>query len=199
MGVRLQSGDALLLVDVQADFVDGALAVPRAAEIVPVLNEYIASFTRKRLPVVATRDWHPPNHMSFKGFGGVWPPHCIADSSGARFARGLKLPPDVRIVSKATTRSRDGYSGFEDTVLNDMLALLETRRLFVGGLATDYCVQATVLDARELAYDVFLLVDAIRAVDVNPGDGQRAHLRMVESGAVPLVLTQIEQSANVHA
>lgn len=199
MGVRLQAGDALLIVHVQADFVGGALPVPGAAGILPVLNEYIAAFTRRRLPVIASRDWHPANHASFREFGGRWPPHCVAGSPGAQFAKGLKLPRDAHLVSTAATPMRDAYSAFDDTTLHHTLSLLGVRRLFVGGLATDYCVQATVLDARELGYEVFLLVDAIRAIDANPGDGHRAHVRMVEAGATPLSVTQLQANANVHA
>lgn len=179
-------GDALVVVDVQNDFLPGgALGVPHGDEVVPVLNRYIARFTELRLPIVATRDWHPADHVSFRQRGGPWPPHCIADSDGANFAPALRLPPNVKIVSKATTRDKDAYSGFGGTTLKEDLQQSKVRRLFVGGLATDYCVLNTVKDARANGFEVILLRDAIRAVEVNPGDGDRAEAEMIKLGAVP--------------
>lgn len=197
MGVKLRPGDALLLVDVQADFVDGALAVPRAAETIPVLNAYIAAFERHRLPIVAMRDWHPANHPSFKAFGGPWPPHCVVNSPGAQFAAGLVVPPRLRMVSKSSMREQ--YSGFDDTDMHAVLSDLGVRRLFVGGLATDYCVVATVLDARKLGYEVVVLVDAVRAVDVEPGDGERALRQMLAAGALPLERAALEAAESARA
>ncbi|HHH36285.1 MAG TPA: bifunctional nicotinamidase/pyrazinamidase [Gammaproteobacteria bacterium] len=185
-------GDALLIVDVQNDFLPGgALGVAGGDEIVPVLNEYIARFTRRGLPVIATRDWHPPDHCSFKDQGGPWPAHCVQDTAGADFAPGLLLPADVVIVSKGTSRDRDAYSGFQETGLHKILQQRQVQRLFVGGLATDYCVKATVLDARELGYDVYLLADAVRAVNVEAGDGERAMARMSSAGAHAITLTEL--------
>jgi nicotinamidase/pyrazinamidase len=183
--IRPQAGDALILVDVQLDFLPGgSLAVPRGDEVVPALNRYIAVFQRLTLPVVATRDWHPPDHCSFKAQGGPWPPHCVAGSEGARFASLLDLPCGGRIVSKATTRDKDAYSGFEGTDLDDWLKRAGVARVFVGGLATDYCVLNTVRDALRLGYATFLLLDAVRAVDVQAGDGDRAIAEMRHLGAV---------------
>jgi nicotinamidase/pyrazinamidase len=182
--IRPRAGDALILVDVQLDFLPGgSLAVPRGDEVVPALNRYIAVFRRLTLPVVATRDWHPPDHCSFKAQGGPWPPHCVAGSDGARFAALLDLPCEGRIVSKATTRDKDAYSGFEGTDLDDWLKRAGVSRVFVGGLATDYCVLNTVRDALRLGYATFLLLDAVRAVDVAPGDGDRAIDEMLGLGA----------------
>ncbi len=190
--ITLADGDALLIVDVQNDFLPGgALAVPEGNRVVPVLNAYIASFTRRGLPVVATRDWHPPDHCSFQDQGGPWPVHCVADTAGADFAAGLDLPEDVLIVSKGTASDRDAYSGFQDTGLHETLQRRKVRRLFIGGLATDYCVQATVLDARKLGYEVCLLTDAIRAVDLQAGDGERAIARMVAAGASPITVAEL--------
>jgi nicotinamidase/pyrazinamidase len=190
--VRLAAGDALILVDVQLDFLPGgSLAVPHADEVVPVLNRYLAVFRRLTLPVVATRDWHPPDHCSFRPQGGPWPPHCVAGTDGARFAPRLDLPRDVHIVSKATARDKDAYSGFEGTDLDDRLKRLAVTRLFVGGLATDYCVLNTVRDALRLGYATFLLVDAVRAVDVAPGDGVRAIEQMRRLGASDLSFDRI--------
>jgi len=177
-----QPGDALLIVDVQNDFLPGgSLAVPRGDEVVVVLNRYLRAF--QNLPVYATRDWHPERHCSFRAQGGLWPPHCVAGTRGAEFAAALQLPPSAAIISKATTAEQDAYSGFQGTDLDAQLRAAHIRRLFIGGLATDYCVLNTVRDALKLGYEVLLLIDAIRAVDVQPGDGLHAEQEMVSLGA----------------
>ena len=192
MAARLQAGDALILVDVQLDFLPGgSLAVSHGDEVVPALNRYIAVFRRLTLPVVATRDWHPPDHCSFQAQGGPWPPHCVAGSEGARFAPLLDLPCEARIVSKATARDRDAYSGFEGTDLDEWLQRAGVSRVFVGGLATDYCVLNTVRDALRIGYATFLLADAVRAVDAQAGDGERAVAEMRRLGAVAIEFGQI--------
>lgn len=179
-----QPGDALLIVDMQNDFLPGgSLAVPRGDEVVPVLNRYLQVFTAQSLPVYATRDWHPERHCSFREQGGPWPPHCVAGTHGAEFVAALRLPPSTVIISKAATPEEDAYSGFQRTDLDLRLRAADIRRLFIGGLATDYCVLNTVRDALRLGYQVFLLVDAIRAVNVHPGDGQRAVEEMIALGA----------------
>lgn len=180
----LQRGDALVVIDVQNDFLPGgALGVRDGDQVVPVLNEYLRRFERQRLPVYATRDWHPPTHCSFRSSGGPWPAHCVAGTAGARFAPQLALPVTARIVSKGTRPDEEAYSGFAGTDLADALRAAGARRLFVGGLATDYCVLHTVKDALALGYAVVLLADAIRAVDVAPGDGDTAIAEMVALGA----------------
>lgn len=192
--IRPQPGDALIAVDVQQDFLPGgSLAVDHGDEIVPVLNEYIAAFGRHRLPVYATRDWHPRDHCSFRAAGGVWPPHCVAGTAGADFAPGLALPQDVKVVSKATTPAKDAYSGFEDTGLAEELRSRGIRRLFIGGLATDYCVLSTVSDALSAGFEVFVLEDAVRAVNLKPDDGARALQSMRERGATPLRLETLSE------
>ncbi|MDH5263521.1 MAG: isochorismatase family protein [Betaproteobacteria bacterium] len=180
---QLRQGDVLVIVDVQNDFVTGSLAVPGAADIIAPLNRYIALFVRSGLRVVATRDWHPASHMSFREQGGPWPPHCVARTPGAAFAPGLHLPEGAWLVSKATSPSRDAYSGFERTDFDHRLKGFGAKRLFVGGLATDYCVLRTVLDSLARGYITFVLEDAIRAVDVNPGDGDNAVAAMQREGA----------------
>lgn len=181
----LRAGDALLIVDVQSDFLPGgSLAVPRGDEVVAVLNGCVQAFRQAGLPVVATRDWHPPDHCSFRPQGGPWPPHCVAGSAGAGFAPGLQLPAQAIVISKATQQQSDAYSGFEGTALDQRLRQAGVGRLFIGGLATDYCVLNTVCDALRLGYQTVLLLDAIRAVDVHAGDGERAIARMLQLGAL---------------
>lgn len=183
----LQAGDALVVTDIQLDFLPGgALGVPRGDEVIPVFNRYIAAFQARGLPVFATRDWHPENHSSFHEQGGIWPPHCVANSEGARFSPELKLPEDVEIVSKATEVAKEAYSTFEGTGLAERLRELGVRRVFIGGLATDYCVVNSVRDAVAEGFDVFFLEDASRAINLNPGDERAAIDEMRSLGAVPL-------------
>ena len=181
---QLQQGDVLLVTDIQNDFLPGgSLAVAGGDEVVPVLNRYIGAFVAQGLPVYATRDWHPEGHCSFHAQGGPWPVHCVAGTHGAAFATTLALPPATTLISKATRPDREAYSSFEGTDLDSRLRAAGIRRIFIGGLATDYCVLNTVRDARRLGYDVFVLTDAIRAVEVQPGDGQRAEEEMASLGA----------------
>lgn len=193
------SGDALILVDVQNDFLPGgSLAVPRGDEVIAPLNRYIDAFRQRGLTVVATRDWHTPDHCSFNEQGGIWPVHCVADTTGAAFAADLQLPPMALIVSKASSRERDAYSGFEGTDLATELRRRGIRRLFVGGLATDYCVLNTVLDGLREHFTVYLLEDAIRAVNLNPADGRQAIANMHQHGARPLTLATLSDQNPGH-
>lgn len=192
MTVELGRHDAVLIVDVQVDFLPGGnLGVRRGDEVVPALNRYVAAAGRKSLPVFASRDWHPQNHCSFRARGGPWPEHCVAGTQGAAFAPGLELPRDAVVISKATTQEADAYSAFQGTDLAQRLRALGVTRLLVGGLATDYCVVNTVLDARKAGFEVLLLADAIRAVEVKPGDGERAEREMRTAGAVPIRLEDL--------
>jgi nicotinamidase/pyrazinamidase len=185
--LRLKQGDALIVVDVQNDFLaGGSLEVPYGNEIIPVFNQYIGAFRTNGLPVFATRDWHPPNHCSFKAQGGLWSPHCVVDTEGAQFAPDLILPSSAVIISSATEPDKEAYSGFQGTDLDERLGSAHIQRLFIGGLATDYCVLSTVKDALDGAYKVFLLQDAIRAVNVNQDDGKKAEEEMTRLGAVPI-------------
>lgn len=189
MPLSLETRDALVIVDVQNDFLPGgALAVPGGDAVLPALNGYIARVEARGLPIFATRDWHPENHCSFRAQGGPWPPHCVAISRGAAFATDLQLPCSAVIVSKAQAPDRDAYSGFEGTDLETMLKARGASRLLVGGLATDYCVLNTVRDALARGFQVLLLEDAIRAVNVNPGDGDKALSEMIALGANPISL-----------
>ena len=184
---HLRPGDALVVVDVQRDFLPGgSLAVPRGDEVVPILNRYIADFVAAGLPVFATRDWHPADHCSFRARGGPWPPHCVQESEGARYAPGLALPKSATIVSKDVEPDQNTYSAFEGGELDARLREAGVRQIFVGGLATDYCVLHTVTDGLARGYDVVLLTDAIRPVEVAAGDGARAEAEMTRRGAVPI-------------
>lgn len=182
-----QAGDALVCVHVQQDFLPGgALPVPHGDEVVPALNAWLDRFRALGLPILATRDWHPPDHCSFTAQGGPWPPHCVAGSAGAQFAEGLRLPPATRVFSGAYWRAPDSYSGFERSDLEAQLRALGVRRLFVGGLATDYCVRATVTAALARGFDVVVLEGAVRGIDAQPGDSARALGEMRGAGAVLL-------------
>ena len=187
------NGDALIVVDVQNDFLPrGSLAVPEGDEVVPVINQYLELFVKKKLPIYASRDWHPSNHCSFREQGGRWPPHCVAGTYGAAFAANLELPPGVEVISKAMTSEQEAYSAFYGTDLDQRLKLANVRRLFTGGLATDYCILNTVKDALDLGYSVVLLSDAIRAVDVVAGDGVRAIDEMRQLGAQVATIMELK-------
>jgi nicotinate phosphoribosyltransferase len=182
--IRLVSEDGLLLIHPQNDFLPGgSLAVPRANEILPILNKYLEIFEQMALPIVFTRDWHPPDHCSFQEQGGTWPVHCVAGSEGARFSPMLRVPESALVFSGATNPDREAYSGFDGTDLDQSLKMLKVRHLYIGGLATDYCVFNTVKDALKLGYSVTLLLDAMRPVDIKPGDGKRAIESMKNRGA----------------
>jgi nicotinamidase/pyrazinamidase len=176
-------GDALVVTDVQNDFVTGTLAVPGAAAIVAPLNRAIDAFHARGLPVIAIRDWHPPGHCSFAATGGPWPEHCVQGSEGAQFVAGLRFGPGVLLVSKGTEPDAEAYSGFKGTSLAQALRARHVRRLFIGGLATDYCVLNTVHDAIAAGFEAVVLADGIRAVDVHPGDGAKAEDAMRRAGA----------------
>ena len=135
-------------------------------------------------PIYATRDWHPPDHCSFEAQGGPWPPHCVAGTHGAELADALQLPEPVAVVSKATTPGADAYSGFQGTDLGSRLAERGVEQVFIGGLATDYCVLGTVLDALSAGLEVVVLEAAVRAVNVEPGGGAKALERMRAAGAI---------------
>lgn len=187
--MRHDSGDALLIVDVQNDFCPGgALAVPEGDQVVPILRRLAERFAAVGRPVYASRDWHPPDSTHFKENGGVWPVHCVQGTPGARLREDLHLPPSAAIVTKGHRRTDHGYSAIVGEVAGrgSLLEDLHGRgidRLVVGGLATDYCVRHSVLDALRNGIAVTLLTDAIRAVDVEPGDGARALDEMSAAGA----------------
>jgi nicotinamidase/pyrazinamidase len=178
---------ALLLVDVQNDFCSGgALAVPDGDLVIPVLNRLIEHFESIGRPVYASRDWHPSDTTHFRAFGGPWPAHCIAGSLGASFNPSLRLPADAIVISKGQDRRDDGYSAFEGTTGDGrgIQADLRARgisELYVGGLATDYCVRASVLDARRAGFLVTVLTDGIAGIGRD--DVTRALDEMRHAGA----------------
>jgi nicotinamidase/pyrazinamidase len=194
----MPSKDALIVVDVQNDFcAGGALAVKDGDQIVPVLNRYIDQFAKAGLAIFATRDWHPEKTSHFITGGGPWPPHCIQGSKGAEFHPDLKLPPETVTVSAGMGAEEDGYSGFlgrdeNGAKLADVLRQRGIERIFVGGLATDYCVKHTVLDGLKEGFKVVLLADSVRGVNLKPGDSARAIEEMLHAGAeVATDLTQV--------
>jgi nicotinamidase/pyrazinamidase len=190
---------ALLLVDVQNDFCPGgALAVPEGDRVVPVLNEYAGRFREEGLPVFASRDWHPRETTHFREFGGTWPPHCVQETEGAAFHPGLRLPADAVVVSKGMDPREDSYSAFQGETAAGLPIAEELRRrgvreLWVGGLATDYCVRASVLDARREGFDVVVALDGVRGIDLRPGDVERAVREMEEAGARTVTLETMEK------
>jgi nicotinamidase/pyrazinamidase len=187
------SRTALLVVDVQNDFADpaGSLYVAGGEQIVPIVNAHVEEAGRAGALVVYTQDWHPEHTPHFQQDGGIWPVHCVEDSHGSAFHPDL-LVADHEVVRKGHD-GRDGYSGFSvrdplsgergDTILHEMLTAAGVERLVICGLATDYCVVETVLDARMLGYPVEVLTDAVRAVELQPGDGAAALARMRDAGA----------------
>lgn len=178
MSTQLQSGDALLIVDVQKDFcAGGALEVPEGDQVVPVLNDWIGAARDAGIPIVASRDWHPVEHCSFAPQGGPWPEHCVQDSRGAEFHDDLDLPDSAVRVSKGTAFDKDAYSAFDGTGLDGWLKRHGVRRLWVGGLAEDVCVAQTVLDACRFGYDVEVDLAATRPVDADAREKVQAEMK----------------------
>jgi nicotinamidase/pyrazinamidase len=172
--------DALIIVDVQHDFCPGgALAVPHGDEVVPVVNRLL----KHRWLSVATMDWHPAEHCSFKSQGGPWPPHCVQHTTGAELHHELDASRIELVITKGSKLDQDAYSGFQDTELARILRDRGIHRVVVCGIATDYCVRATAQDALHEGFEVLVLEDAIRGVEVQPGDCQRAVEALRQAGA----------------
>ena len=175
---------ALIVVDVQNDFCPGgSLPVAHGDEVVAPLNELIEEFLDRGEPVFKTRDWHPAQTKHFVVYGGTWPVHCVQDTAGAEFHPDLLDDPRIIVVSKGIDESADGYSGFDGTNLSERLRNEGVQEVWVGGLATDYCVKETVLDAVRQGFEVKALADAMRAVNVKPDDGAKAVAEMRQAGA----------------
>ena len=188
---------ALLVVDVQNDFTPrGALGVPQGDRIIPVLNKYIKLFSGKNLPVFASRDWHPKKTTHFKKFGGVWPVHCLQDSAGAAFHPTLRLPQEAILLYKGMDPAKDSYSAFqaEDSSGKDLLNLLRymgIEEIYVAGLATDYCVKFSSIDAIKHGLKVNVLADAIKGVNLLPEDSRNAIKEMASWGVKLVTKDQV--------
>lgn len=189
MSFRPEPDSALLAVDVQNDFCPGgSLPVAGGDHVVPAMNRYIEAFRAAGRPIHASRDWHPAQTTHFKEYGGIWPAHCVQRTVGAEFHPDLQLPPEATIVSKGMGADEDNYSAFEarddsGRSLPQLLAEQGVRRLYVGGLATDYCVKHSALDALKAGLEVVILADAIRGVEVEPGDSNRSVEELRAGGA----------------
>jgi nicotinamidase/pyrazinamidase len=180
---------ALIVVDVQNDFCPGGtLAVPHGDEVVAPLNQLIDEFLERGDPVYKSRDWHPRTTKHFAAYGGTWPVHCVQNTRGAQFHSALRDDPRITVISKGMGET-DGYSAFDETELGADLNKAGIQELVVGGLATDYCVKNTVLDALGRGFKVKAVEDAMRPVELQPGDGERAIEEMRAAGA-EIVSTQ---------
>jgi nicotinamidase/pyrazinamidase len=171
--------DALIVVDPQNDFCPGgSLGVPRGDEVFPVINRAMPRFRH----IFATQDWHPPEHRYFQQFGGPWPYHCLQGTQGAEFHPTLDTGPIHEVVRKGMNPELDGYSGFAGTDLAERLRRRGVQRVFVAGLATDYCVKVTAIEAVGHGFETYVLTDAIRPVELAAGDGMRALEAMADAG-----------------
>jgi nicotinamidase/pyrazinamidase len=179
---------ALLIIDVQNDFCPGgALAVQNGDKVVPHLNRYLADFQKSKSPVLASRDWHPTRTKHFQEFGGPWPAHCVQGTPGAAFHPQLKINDHVIIISKGMDPEKDSYSAFQGVdsrgrSLEQVFQALGVQEIYVGGLATDYCVKSSALDALDRGFRVFLLRDGIKGVELKPGDSEQAVAQMLARG-----------------
>ncbi len=192
---------ALLIVDVQNDFCPGgALAVADGDRVVAPLSRLARQFRARDLPVFASRDWHPSDSQHFEVGGGTWPIHCVAGTAGARFHPDLELPSGTFVLSKGTGSDQEGYSVFDEGLTDEGKTLAgelrkaKISRIYVGGLATDYCVRGAVLGGLREGFRVTVLTDAIAAVDVKPGDGGRALEEMKTAGASFTTTDEVERA-----
>lgn len=194
----MKNNKALLIVDMQKDFCPGGkLPVRQCDKVVENLNKYIQKFLDKNLPIFASRDWHPKETSHFKNFGGPWPEHCIQNTEGAKFHPALNLPDTTIIISKGMNPEEDSYSAFQgynkkDRLFKDVLNEMNIKELFIGGVATEYCVKSTVLDAITEGLKVKLLQDAIEGVEVNPGDINKAIKEMEKAGVEKISLEDLD-------
>ena len=190
---------ALLIVDMQNDFCPGgALGVPEGHKIIPNLNKYIRFFAKKKLPIFASRDWHPVRTKHFRDFGGTWPLHCVQNTKGAAFHPDLKLPKIAVQLYKGMDPDKDSYSAFQahdfkGMDFSSLLKLMGINELNVGGLATDYCVKSSALDALKKKFKVRLLMDAIKGVNLKPNDSDKAIKGMIRKGAKKAALKNLRQ------
>jgi nicotinamidase/pyrazinamidase len=186
---RLKKGDALLIVDVQIDFFPGgALGVPKGNSVVPIINEWLQAANEANIPIFASRDWHPPNHCSFIVQGGMWPSHCIRNTRGAAFHPDISFPKNLLIINKASDSTQEAYSAFQgklvatDESLEQALRNKKIRRIWVMGLALDYCVLESALEANQKGFEVHVLLQGTRAI--SPTTGQRAMDKLRNAGVI---------------
>jgi nicotinamidase/pyrazinamidase len=188
---------ALLVVDLQNDFCpNGALGVSAGDKIIPKINKYIKFFSGAKLAVFLSRDWHPKKTGHFKQFGGVWPVHCVKGTKGSRFGPGLKIPKEAILLYKGMDPQKDSYSVFQaedkrGIGFSKILKTLGIREIYIAGLATDYCVKFSALDALKKGFSVKILTDAIKGVDLKPGDSQRALKEAAKKGAKFFVFSRL--------
>lgn len=183
---------ALLIIDFQNDFTaGGTLSVPGGDQIAEPVKRLAPRFDH----VFATRDWHPPDHASFETEGGPWPVHCVRGTHGAELHPAMRDVEVEEIVDVGAEREDEGYSGFEKSKLEDLLRERDVDEVAVVGLATDYCVRASAIDAARLGFDTTVITDAIRAVEVNPGDGEGALQDMREAGVKLATSDQVAERA----
>jgi len=186
-------------VDVQNDFCPGgALGVPEGHKIVPMINKYVRIFSKNKLPIFATRDWHPVRTRHFKDFGGLWPVHCLQNTRGAAFHPDLKLPKNAILLYKGMDPDEDCYSSFaaqdlSGQPLSSLLKRMGIIELYIAGLATDYCVKFTALDALKQKFKVKILLDAIKGVDLKPHDSEQAIKKIVKIGAKKIRLADLKK------
>jgi nicotinamidase-related amidase len=187
--IKPEPGDVLIITDMQNCFLPGgSLPVTAGDSIIGPLNTAIDVFAAAGLPVIFTRDWHPPNHCSFRVRGGPWPPHCVQDTEDAAFSRELHITSNPIVISKALDPDKEQYSAYHGrdeagATMADHLRRLKPQRVFIGGVATEYCVFNTVLDMLKDGYHVSVFQDGVKPVDVNPGDGENALETMEKRGA----------------
>jgi len=195
----MKSKKVLLIVDVQNDFCPGgALGVPEGHKIVPMINKYVRIFSKNKLPIFATRDWHPLRSRHFKDFGGLWPVHCLQNTRGAAFHPDLKFPKDTILLYKGMDPEEDCYSSFsaQDLSGQSLYGLLKRMgiiELYIAGLATDYCVKFTAIDALKQKFKVKILSDAVKGVDLKPHDSEEAIKKIVKMGAKKIRLADLKK------
>lgn len=182
--MQLKKGDALIVTDIQNDFLPGgALTVPNSEPIIALINLAIETFSTAELPIFITRDWHPENHISFTERGGPWKRHCVQNTRGSEFYPKLKLPNQFELISKGTHPDLEAYSAFSGTQLGERLKTLGVERIWIAGMATDYCILHTGEDALSSGYSLRVFEDAVRGIDIHSGDSKKALDRLTALGA----------------
>jgi nicotinamidase/pyrazinamidase len=191
---------ALIVVDIQRDFCPGgALPVTDGDKIIPTVNDLVRAFEEASLPVFFTRDWHPKNHMSFKAYGGLWPPHCIRNTPGANFHPSLTVPREAEVIDKGMPQAEDAYSGFQGTDLAQRLHSLHVGQIYVAGLATDYCVKNTVVDGVAKGFETCVITDCVKGVNLKPTDSAVALKSMLSQGATQTTSGRLLKSLSTRA